>query len=378
MCTALIYSDADGRSYLGRTLELTIDLPYQVVFLPPGFAASSQIAGHPALAYTSRHGFLSLTMPWRVPTPDAPLGLGDLKVVEGLNDQGLAFSLLSYPAAAGKPQAVEMTRAVLSVADLGSWVLGQFSTVAEVKAALAEQPVLLQALPILRGAVSPFHYVVNDATGASMVIEFQQGEMSLHDNPVRVMTNGPQFDWHLTNLDNYTHLLNVDRPTATFGSYKAAQPDSGIATAGLPSSSTSVGRFIRAVYYATFTEKAASPDAAVRTLAHVMNNFDRPRGVSIDYPEGGGGHMEVEGLEADHAQPYATEFTTWTSLSDLGRKLFFVREYAGMNFTRIDLDGLAEVREPRVIALRKLGDATPDATQTLKAASPAAFHQPGH
>ena len=71
-------------------------------------------------------------------------------------------------------------------------------------------------------------------------------------------------------------------------------------------------------------------------------------------------------------------FTTWTSLSDLGRKLFFVREYAGMNFTRIDLDGLAEVREPRVIALRKLGDATPDATQTLKAASPAAFHQPGH
>ena len=66
MCTALIYSDADGRSYLGRTLELTIDLPYQVVFLPPGFAASSQIAGHPALAYTSRHGFLSLTMPWRV------------------------------------------------------------------------------------------------------------------------------------------------------------------------------------------------------------------------------------------------------------------------------------------------------------------------
>ena len=57
--------------------------------------------------------------------------------------------------------------------------------------------------------------------------------MTVYDNPVGVMTNGPKFDWHLTNLDNYTFLSNVDRSSASFGSYKAAQPDSGIATAGL-------------------------------------------------------------------------------------------------------------------------------------------------
>lgn len=368
MCTALIYTDAAGANYLGRTLELTIDLPYQVAFFPAGFAVTSQIAGHPPLTYALQHGFLSLTMPWRVPTAADPLGIADLKVLEGLNDQGLTFSLLSYPAAAGKPQAVEVTRAVLGASDLGSWILGTFSDVAQVKAALADQPVQLQALSLLRGAVSPFHYVVNDAAGGSLVIEFNRGVMRLHDNPVRVMTNGPEFGWHLTNLDNYTHLSNVDKSTATFGGYKAAQPDSGIATAALPPSNTSVGRFIRAVYYAAFAEKAATPDAAIGTLAHVMNNFDRPRGVTIDYPQGDGGHLEVAGLQEETTHPYATEFTTWTSLSDLGRKLFFVRDYSSLNFTRFDLGALAEVKAPKVIGLHQLDTAVSDASGTLKAA----------
>ena len=367
MCTALVYTDATGASYLGRTLELTIDLPYQVVYFPAGLAATSQIPGHPALDYEMRHGCLTVTMPARVPTAEKPMGLADLKVIEGLNDAGLTFSLLSYPSAAGKQEAVEATRAILAVSDLGSWVLGRFATVAEVKGALAAQPVMLEALPILGGVVSPFHYVVNDATGASLVIEFDAGKMTLYDNPVRVMTNGPRFDWHLTNLDNYTFLSNVDKSSATFGGHKAIQPDSGIATAGLPSSSTSVGRFIRAVYYATFAEKADTPDAAIRTLGHVMNNFDRPRGISIDYPEGGGGHMEVKGLAADTAHAYATEFTSWTSLSDLQRKLFFVRDYSHLNFTQFDLSAFAGLKAPKVVPLSRLGADLGDGTKSLLA-----------
>ncbi|WP_127090604.1 linear amide C-N hydrolase [Aquabacter cavernae] len=368
MCTALVYSDATGKHYLGRTLELTVDLPYQLAFFPKGFKVASAVPGHPALAYDVAHAFLAITMPARIPTAQTPLGIADLKVVEGLNEQGLTFSVLSYPAAAGQQQGVETTRAVLAASDLGSWVLGGYATVAQVKDALATQPVVLEALEILRGAVSPFHYVVNDATGASLVIEFHKGEMQLYDNPVRVMTNGPRFDWHLTNLDNYTFLTNVDRSTASFGGYKAQQPDSGIATAGLPSSSTSVGRFVRAVYYAEFTEKAATPDLAVRTLAHVMNTFDRPRGVSIDYPEAGGAHMEVAGLDADGTTAYATEFTTWTSLSDLDRGLLFVRDYAGLNFAQYDVRALADQGEPKVIPLHRSNDIV-DLTASLTTAA---------
>ncbi|ODA67389.1 Penicillin acylase precursor [Methyloligella halotolerans] len=367
MCTSLNYQDATGRSYFGRTLEMTVDLPYQTVYFPAGWSFTSEMEGHPALTYEGKHGFLAVTMPDRVPSTASPIGLPDLKAVEGLNDQGLTFSLLSYPSAGGPQQAVEVTRAVLSASDLGSWALAQFATVAEVKSALAEQPVMLQALAILGGIESPFHYVVHDATGASIVIEFNRGQMSVHDNPVGVMTNGPEFTWHLTNLDNYTFLSNVDQSAATFGGYQAAQPDSGIATAGLPASNTSVGRFVRAVYYAQFAEKVSDPDQAVQTLAHVMNNFDRPRGITIDYPQKGGGQLEVAGLDGGSGEAYATEFTCWTNLSDLDRKLFFLRDYHGMNYTKFDLTKLAGLKQPKVVPLAKLAGIA-EATDLLLAA----------
>lgn len=365
MCTSLSYRDAAGKSYFGRTLELTVDLPYQIVLFPAGFAMSSHIAGHAPLEYTTRHAALTVALPARIPTPAAPIGIADLKALEGINDQGLTFSLLSYPAASGTQQSVAMTRAVLSASDLGTWALGQFSSVAQVKDALAQQPVLLEPLAILRGAVSPFHYVVHDASGNCLVIEFHEGEMALHDNPVGVMTNGPEFGWHLTNLNNYTFLSNVDKSSASFGGYRAVQPDSGIATAGLPASNTSVGRFVRAAFYAQYTEKAAEPDEAVRALAHIMNNFDRPRGLSIDYPQEGASHLEVAGLDQPTGESYATEFTSWTTLADLDRKLLFVRDYKAMNYTRFDLTSLAKLQSPKVIALSGLSDALTDATSLM-------------
>jgi penicillin V acylase-like amidase (Ntn superfamily) len=365
MCTSLIYKDAAGKTYFGRTLELTVDLPYQVAFLPPGHAVASEVPGHPALEYVSRHRILAVTMPVRVPTKDAPVSLADLKVLEGFNDKGLTFSVLSYPTAAGKAQALDPAQPALAVPDLGTWSLGQFATVAEVKAALAKQQLAIVPLEILGGAPSPFHYVLHDATGASIVVEFDHGELTVYDNPVGVMTNGPRFSWHLTNLDNYTFLSNVDKPVAQFGEYKAAQPDSGIATSGLPASNTSVGRFVRAVYYATFTEKAASPDGAVQTLAHILNNFDRPRGATIDYPDGGGGHLEVQGLDSGKGEPYATEFTSWTSMSDLDRQRLFVRDYRSINFASFDLAKFAATDAPAVIPLERVRSGVWDASDVM-------------
>ncbi|MBY8978034.1 linear amide C-N hydrolase [Rhodobacteraceae bacterium NNCM2] len=371
MCTSLIYRDAANKVYFGRTLELTMDLPYQLLYLPAGAKLSSEVEGHPALDYTGKYGFIAMTMPGRIPTAEAPLGVGDLKALEGMNDQGLTFSLLSYPAAGGAQVAVDTTRAVLSASDLGSWALCQFKTVAEVKEAMAQQPVMLEALALLGGVQSPFHYVVHDAEGACLVIEFNLGKMNVYDNPVGVMTNGPDFQWHLTNLNNYTFLSNVDRSEGTFGALKVMQPDSGIATAGLPASNTSVGRFVRAAYYAQYTEKAETPDLAVHTLAHIMNNFDRPRGVTIDYPGAGGGHMEVAGLATDGKTDYATEFTCWTNLSDLDRKAFYLRTYRNLNYTRFDLAALEEAGGPCVLPLGHLDGALADSSDLLKGAKAA-------
>src|SRR5690606_23447057 len=138
-------------------------------------------------------------MPDAPPVPGATPGPEDLKAVEGLNAAGLTFSVQSYPQASGPQAPVDAGRAVLSAVDLGTWALGQFATVAEVKAALARQPVMLQPVPILGGLEMPFHFSVHDAGGRSLVIEFHHGRLSIYDNPVGVVTNAPPFPWHLTN-----------------------------------------------------------------------------------------------------------------------------------------------------------------------------------
>jgi penicillin V acylase-like amidase (Ntn superfamily) len=207
--------------------------------------------------------------------------------------------------------------------------------------------------------------VVHDAGGGSLVIEFDKGEMNLHDNPIGVMTNGPEFTWHLTNMNNYTFLTNVDQSSASFGGYRAVQPDSGIATAGLPASNTSVGRFVRAAFYAQYAEKAQTADEAVRMVGHIMNNFDRPRGITIDYPSEDGGHLEVAGLASSAEEPYATEYTCWTNLSDLARKRFHLRSYQSLNFVQFDLAALAEPGVPCVLPLAALDAHSGDQTALL-------------
>lgn len=364
-CTALTYQDAEGKIYLGRTLELTSELPYQLLYLPAGFALASRPLPNPPLCYTAKLASLCVVMPDRLPSPDAPLRPQDFKVVEGFNEAGLTFSLLAYPEVGKVLPDVAETEPVLAATDLGTWTLGQFRNVVEVKTALAGQSVVPEAISLLGGTPAPFHYLLNDRQGNSLVLEFHQGRLHVYDNPVGVLTNGPEFPWHLTHLGNYTFLSNVDRPTARFGSLVVRQPDSGIATAGLPASNTSVGRFVKAAFYREFAEKVSGPDAAIRTLAHVMNNFDRPKGISIS-PPGETGHLEVEGLENSKGS-VPTEFTTWTSLTDLDRGLLFLRTYDALNYTQFDLSKLVERDVPRILPFSSLNGSVGDATPAMAA-----------
>ena len=92
-CTSLLYTDAQGAPYAGRTMELPMELPYQATFFPKQTDFSSKADSHKALSFKGKFSFISLT----VPDPITK----DLKVVEGLNDQGLSFSVLAFASTDG-------------------------------------------------------------------------------------------------------------------------------------------------------------------------------------------------------------------------------------------------------------------------------------
>lgn len=114
-------------------------------------------------------------------------------------------------------------------------------------------------------------------------------------------------------------LSNKDSVASNeLGGLSLQEPDIGNATAGLPADDTSVGRFIRAVFYTSYALKAQTSDMAIIELSHIMNKLDRPKNMTV-------------GLDGK------TEYTEWTSLSDLERGYLYIRTYRELNYTKYSL-----------------------------------------
>ncbi|QAV24465.1 linear amide C-N hydrolase [Proteus hauseri] len=328
-CTTLAITDKKNRVYHGRTMEFSADKPASIfAYYPTGHTFQQNAPdGTPGLKYTVKYPFMAIT---------APINLAGTKdVLEGVNSEGLSFSLNMLPDSKLDDINPQDYANSVPIAAIGEWALAQYATVAELKQALPQTIFWSQKLLLLRNLPSPFHYAFYDTTGACIVVEVSEGKLHIYDNPTYCMTNGPLFPWHLTNLNNYTHLSNINISTNTLGNIKIKQPDSGIALVTLPSSDTSVDRFIRAVYYTTYYHKVSDPDKQLVELAHIMNRFDRPKNSTIDPLLG---HDTLQAL-------HTSEFSVWTTLTDLKRGIMFFRGYNNLNFQKFTLESFKNEAE---------------------------------
>lgn len=186
------------------------------------------------------------------------------------------------------------------------------------------------------------------------------GKKNVYDNPVNVLSNGPEFPWHLTNLINYTPS-NIDQNTAQFGKLKVATPDSGIAASILPSSQTAVGRFVRAAFYVNYVKKATTPDEAVATLGHIINNFDRPTNLTVDDDSDAG--RIGDGVAG---KGFSSEVTDYTVMADLSRNLYYVRSIQALNWTVVDINKLKGVTTRKDLSAYEVYKVGTDATDFFR------------
>lgn len=353
-CTALMITDASGMAYSGKTMEYARPIPLDMTYVPAGSKIVSLAAdGTDGMSFTTKYAMLG----GAAPTAMIPGGHQPM-MVEATNDQGLSVSTNQLndsrtPDGLGTDKAKQ-----LAATDLANYVLGSFATVAEAKAALTSGAVQvwLPKLPFAGNVEMPFHYIFFDKTGEGIVVELLNGKMNVHDNPVGVATNGPDFPWHLANLNNYAFLSNVDKDTGQFGKLKVTVPDSGAALAALPSSQLSWGRFVKAAYYTTYVRKAKTPDDAVRTLGHILNNFDRPYDLSVDEPGNAG--------DGPAMWDTSTEVTVFTWMNDKARNRYYLRTIDAINFTPFDMNKLAVLKKTVSVPFTEISD-QPDGTQML-------------
>ncbi len=353
-CTALMITDTSGVAYSGKTMEFSEPLPLSMTYVPAGTIMVSLAAdGGDGMRFTTRYPILGSTTPTSL-QPGAHQGM----MVEAANDQGLSLSTNALPGSSTPADIGSDATRQLGATDLANWVLGSFATVAEARAALTsgDVKVWLPKLAFLGNAEFPMHFIFFDKTGEGIVIEFTGGRMNVYDNPVGVVTNWPEFPWHLANLNNYSFLTNTDRNEGRFGKLKVTAPDSGNALEGVPSTQISAGRFVKAAYYVTYAKKAKNADEAVVMLAHILNNFDRPYDLSADPPGTGG--------DASKIWDTSSEVTVFTWMNDKARNRYYLRTIDAINFTSFDIDKLATLKKTVSVPFTQIVD-QPDGTQLL-------------
>lgn len=201
---------------------------------------------------------------------------------------------------------------------MGSWLLGNFTTVDEAKAALQQVNFYAAKIPGFND-IPPIHLSIHDASGKSAVLEFLQGKVSLYDNPVGVLTNAPEFPWHVTNLRNYINLSALNVKAIDIDGSVLEPTGQGTGLLGIPGDWTPPSRFVRAAVFKQALKMPKGAKGAVLAAIHVLNTVDIPYG----------------GIRDRNGQVF--DFTQWIVVKDLTNKRLFYRTYGNQNIEAVDL-----------------------------------------
>lgn len=212
---------------------------------------------------------------------DGPLDMlgNDRWIADGINSAGLVVGLLYHPGFATYPD-YDPANASQSLAplDVAPYLLTQCTSIAEVREAMAGVrvvPVVVDAI----GMPPPVHFIVVEPSGQALVIEFA-GETRFFDNPLRVMTNAPTFDWHEIHLRNFVNLSATSMPSRELASLDFSPIGVGSGMLGLPGDFTPPSRFVRAVAWSQTKRTTGDADEGVYEVFRELDNFNVPLGMA--------------------------------------------------------------------------------------------------
>jgi choloylglycine hydrolase len=328
-CTGIRLMARDGTIIYARTMECGQDLKSNMIVVPRGKQyVGTTPDGVPGLRWTTKYGFVGPNI------YDQPY------VCDGLNEKGLALGNFVFAGSAGY-QKVEKEDAAHAIAsyEVAVYLLGTCASVQEAIVALDGVRVCSVDMEPYN-FLGPLHYILHDADGSCAVIEYVDGQMIVHPNPLGVITNSPTFDWHLTNLRNYIHLNSENAPPAVLSGQTFAPFGQGTGMLGLPGDFTPPSRFIRAV---VFTQVALPTDTAGQCLQqafHLLDQFDIPLGAARENRNG----------------KLYSDFTNWTTAADMKHLSYYFHTFQNRRIKQIDLGKLdLDAKDIKTISMQGEG-----------------------
>lgn len=310
-CTGVTVKTSDGTVISTRTLEFAMQLDSNGIYLPRGFKTDIVFEdGKKGASWQQKYAVLGIN------------ALGFNMIMEGFNEKGLNVGAFYLPGFAVYDKLTDANASkAIAATFFPTWIAGNFATVAEVKEALKDI-VVVDNIAKGQPGTFPLHFRITDASGEQIIVQYVKGGLKIYDNPLGVVTNDPEFSWHLMNLRNYVNLSATNVPDLKIDGQKFAPLGQGAGMHGLPGDYSPPSRYIRSVAIQSSALPVKTADEGVNLSWHIINNTDIPLGTTRDIDPNG--------------KPYLN-YTQWTNVSDLKNLKLYFKTYNNQDVRMIDM-----------------------------------------
>lgn len=266
MCTAISLQSLQGENFFGRTMDFSHPIEPGLWVIPRNYQWNSLAT---LKQYNNHFSFMAIGQ-----ETDGMLGFFD-----GVNERGFAAATLYFEGFADYELPLNNKEPIASL-DFLHYLLGRCSSVDDVKPLLKNIQIVGVADPVTKKA-APLHWIATDKSGKCVVIEQTKTGLNVIDNPIGVMANSPNFEWHMTNLRNYMDLSTTQKKDVTWGNVSLSPFGQGAGTAQLPGSYTSPDRFVRTAFLKTHVKLPDNPIENIMTCFYLLNSVFIPKGIVI-------------------------------------------------------------------------------------------------
>lgn len=266
MCTSITFQTKDDRPFLSRTMDFAFELDAVPIVIPRNFEYTLEVEQKNLVV---KYGFTG-----------SGKKVDSYLFADGINEKGLAVAELYYPHYAEYAESPLNGYLNLAPHEFIFWVLSQFASIEELIEQLDRVKLVAQKVNLL-GIIVPLHFILSDSSGKTIVIETENQTLTIKENPVHVMTNSPNLEWHLTNLNNYLFLNPHNYSNTKFGNLTVHPLGQGTGTLGLPGGVTPPERFVRAAYLREYIELGNTKEEALTAIFRVLDNLTIPKGINL-------------------------------------------------------------------------------------------------
>lgn len=271
MCTAVRFISKNGDMYFGRNLDWVEGYGEGIVVVP----AAARVPAAFERPQDGRDGH-------------AVFGVGIVAGAVPLffdcaNDAGLAVAGLNFPQSTRYADAPIADAVNVAAYEFPYWVARNFSTVEEVRRALARVEIVDRSVSA-QLPVAKLHWMIADASEA-VVVERMADGLHVWENEMDVLTNEPDLPWHLTNVRNYLTLVSAEPQEGRWGKVSLAPFGSGMGMQGIPGDYSGPSRFVKAAFVNAHFPSQEGEERNVGRLFKTLGSVAVPEGCA-QMPDG--------------------------------------------------------------------------------------------